>query len=62
MNLHLAEIAKKIAPGRHAALLLDQAGCLTPSSAAKQARKNEADTIVRASLSDMLALVSAKPW
>src|SRR4051794_7001659 len=26
MNLHLAEIAKEIAPGRHAALLLDQAG------------------------------------
>ena len=35
---------------------------LTPSSAAKQARKNEADTVVRASLLDMLALVSAKPW
>jgi transposase len=26
MNLHLAEIAKEITPGRHAALLLDQAG------------------------------------
>src|ERR1700730_15599522 len=26
MNLHLAEITKEIAPGRHAALLLDQAG------------------------------------
>jgi len=26
MNLHLAEITKKISPGRHAALLLDQAG------------------------------------
>jgi DDE superfamily endonuclease len=26
MNLHLAEIAREIAPGRHAALLLDQAG------------------------------------
>jgi transposase len=26
MNLHLDEIAKAIAPGRHAALLLDQAG------------------------------------
>jgi transposase len=26
MNLHLAEIAKTIAPGVHAALLVDQAG------------------------------------
>jgi hypothetical protein len=26
MNLHLAEIAKDVAPGRHAILLLDQAG------------------------------------
>lgn len=26
MNLHLAEIAKEITPGRHAVLLLDQAG------------------------------------
>jgi hypothetical protein len=26
MNLHLAEIAKQIAPGRHAVILLDQAG------------------------------------
>ena len=26
MNLHLAEIAKDVAPGRHAVLLLDQAG------------------------------------
>ena len=26
MNLHLAEIAKTIAPGAHAALLVDQAG------------------------------------
>jgi transposase len=26
MNLHLAEITKEITPGRHAALLLDQAG------------------------------------
>jgi transposase len=26
MNLHLAEIATKITPGRHAVLLLDQAG------------------------------------
>jgi transposase len=26
MNLHLAEIATKIAPGAHAALLVDQAG------------------------------------
>ena len=26
MSLHLAEIAKEIAPGRHAVLLLDQAG------------------------------------
>ena len=26
MNLHLAEIATQIAPGRHAVLLLDQAG------------------------------------
>jgi hypothetical protein len=26
MNLHLAEIAAQIAPGRHAVLLLDQAG------------------------------------
>jgi DDE superfamily endonuclease len=26
MNLHLAEIAREIAPGRHAALLLDQGG------------------------------------
>ena len=26
MNLHLAEIAKRVAPGAHAALLLDQAG------------------------------------
>ena len=26
MNLHLAEIATAIAPGRHAALLVDQAG------------------------------------
>ncbi len=26
MNLHLAEIAKKIAPGAHALLLVDQAG------------------------------------
>ena len=27
MNLHLAEIAKIVAPGAHAVLLLDQAGC-----------------------------------
>jgi transposase len=26
MNLHLAEIAEDVAPGRHAVLLLDQAG------------------------------------
>jgi hypothetical protein len=26
MNLHLAEIAKNVAPGAHAALLVDQAG------------------------------------
>ena len=26
MNLHLVEIAKQIAPGAHAVLLLDQAG------------------------------------
>ena len=26
MNLHLAEIAKAVAPGAHAVLLLDQAG------------------------------------
>jgi transposase len=26
MNLHLAEIAARVAPGRHAALLVDQAG------------------------------------
>jgi DDE superfamily endonuclease len=26
MNLHLAEIAKEVVPGRHAAILLDQAG------------------------------------
>jgi transposase len=26
MNLHLAEIATRVAPGRHAALLVDQAG------------------------------------
>ena len=26
MNLHLAEIAKNVAPGAHAVLLLDQAG------------------------------------
>jgi hypothetical protein len=26
MNLHLAEIATQIAPGAHAAILLDQAG------------------------------------
>jgi transposase len=26
MNLHLAEIANRVAPGRHAALLVDQAG------------------------------------
>lgn len=26
MNLHLAEIASEIAPGRHAVLILDQAG------------------------------------
>ena len=26
MNLHLAEIAKTVAPGAHAVLLLDQAG------------------------------------
>ena len=26
MNLHLAEIAKDVAPGRHAVLLVDQAG------------------------------------
>jgi transposase len=26
MDLHLAEISAKVAPGRHAALLLDQAG------------------------------------
>ena len=26
MNLHLAEVAREIAPGRHAVLLLDQAG------------------------------------
>jgi hypothetical protein len=28
MNLHLAEIATQIAPGAHAALLVDQAGWL----------------------------------
>jgi len=26
MNLHLAEISARVAPGRHAALLMDQAG------------------------------------
>ena len=26
MNLHLAEISARVAPGRHAVLLLDQAG------------------------------------
>jgi hypothetical protein len=31
MNLHLAEIAKDVAPGRHAILLLDQANLGTNS-------------------------------
>ena len=29
MNLHLAEIATKVAPDRHAGILLDQAGHLS---------------------------------
>ena len=34
MNLHLAEIAKAVAPGAHAVLLLDQAGWHTTSKLA----------------------------
>ena len=34
MNLHLAEIAKDVAPGRHAVLLLDQAGWHTSAKLA----------------------------
>jgi hypothetical protein len=31
MNLHLAEIAMQIAPGAHAAILLDQADGISPA-------------------------------
>jgi transposase len=34
MNLHLAEIAKDVAPDRHAVLLLDRAGWHTPAKLA----------------------------
>ncbi len=38
MNLHLAEIAKHVAPGAHALLLVDQAGYVDDSVSGSPSR------------------------
>ena len=45
MNLHLAEIALHIAPGAHAVLLMDQAGCSQRKKAVNSARRSWGDRV-----------------